>query len=300
MYYPLVRASSAKSWAAETVVEHAPTAMRDLVGSLGCYASTAKGSRPRLHYAPSIDSPHRTFHVTLILAHFLTDARGAMKIFNHILQYLKAPTTDAFPWGDEVVRLSVPLSIATGRRAMKAGEVQPIPQAHLETFVQGMTMMTANSLPRYTKSPGDFAKPRPGRDIIRDLRLSVSDTTALLQACRARRVTVTSVLNVLIVMAWVKDPAALAGYKTVGFPQFPIDKSKDLLEPYKGGVGLNISIVSFLFDARVIESCLQSGIGRFPAIWKAAKLAKAQIAENIVNQSICSVAIQDTETTVGE
>jgi hypothetical protein len=37
-------------------------------------------------------------------------------------------------------------------------------------------------------------------------------------------------------MAWVKHPEALAGYKTVGLPEFPIDKSMDLLDPYKGGV----------------------------------------------------------------
>jgi hypothetical protein len=78
-------------------------------------------------------------------------------------------------------------------------------------------MMLANSLPRYTKPSGDFARPRPGRDIIQDICLLVSESTALLQACRAHGVTVTSLLNVLIVMAFVNDPAVLAGNKPSDF-----------------------------------------------------------------------------------
>jgi hypothetical protein len=102
MYYPSVDASSAKAWAAETVVEYAPSTMSELVGSLEHTAATAQGSRPRLYIAPAIDSADRIFYVILILAHWTTDARGAVKIFNHILQHLEAPTTDALRGGTEL------------------------------------------------------------------------------------------------------------------------------------------------------------------------------------------------------
>jgi hypothetical protein len=71
--------------------------------------------------------------------------------------------------------------------------IDPPPPAHLQAFVQGMTTMITNSQPIFTKTPGDFTKPRPGRAIIQDLSLLVSDTAALLQACRSRGVIITSV-----------------------------------------------------------------------------------------------------------
>jgi hypothetical protein len=106
LYYPSVNISSANLWAAETVLEHAPTTMTDLVGSLAGTASTAREAKSRLHFALSIDSPNRVLLVTAITPHFLSNARGCMKFLNHILQNLKAPTKDALAWGQEGCRIS--------------------------------------------------------------------------------------------------------------------------------------------------------------------------------------------------
>jgi hypothetical protein len=283
VHYPLVDASSALDWAVETVVANKPSTMLELVDSLLSTSPTAHGSRGHLHFAPSPENPGRVFHLTLVVGHWVTDGLGGLRILNRVLENLNTASQKEYSWGDEVSRLSVPLAIATGLRVIRNGEIGLLPPAQVDNLLEGMSQAMSAVEPRFTKAPGEYAIPRPTRHVTEELCLSLSDSGALLAVCREHGVTITSLLNVLLLMAFVQTASALEGIKTVEMPAFSANRSDDLLEIYKGSVGLNIVFAPLSINARSLAACLNPTEHRTAEIWAAARALRDQMVQLTVS-----------------
>jgi hypothetical protein len=69
------------------------------------------------------------------------------------------------------------------------------------------------------------------------------------------------------------------------FPTFPIDKTMDVVEQYKGSVGLQVVFAPLDMDARLQEACLKPNGNQLAAVWGSAKVTKDLLLE----QSVCYV-----------
>jgi hypothetical protein len=121
-------------------------------------------------------------------------------------------------------------------------------------------------------------------DSVHEICLSPLDSKALLDACRAHHVSVTALLNVLLSMAFVGDPAGLANTKTLPIPFFSTHRGHDLLEEHKQSVGLQLVLAPFGLSSELLRSCW---VG-YPSmssdgIWTAAKESKRQLVEALVS-----------------
>lgn len=77
-----------------------------------------------------------------------------LKIFDRMLQLFKQPSSANFPWGHEVTRLSIPLSIALGRRTAFNGQVKALPEAEVNNFLADFMQGHVATMP--TLSPPTF------------------------------------------------------------------------------------------------------------------------------------------------
>jgi hypothetical protein len=276
LFYPLVDTGSASRWAEETVFQHPPTTMLDLVASLKDMAPTARSSRATLHFAHS--TTEDAIHVVLVTGHWITDGLGSFAILDRIVQYLNEPSARVHTWGNEVERLSIPLAIATGRRIAQSGQLVPLPQSHVDKVLGAMMGGVGAMEPSYTQPSGTHELPQTKPDVIRELSLSVHDTNALLDLCRSHGVTVTSLFSALLALVFVGDDSSISDFKTVQFPFFSINRGADLLDEYKSSVGLQLTLSPFAFDAVAIRKCLESGdCSSESQIWSLAAAAKAQL-----------------------
>lgn len=71
------------------------------------------------------------------------------------------------------------------------------------------------------------------QDVHRDLRLSETDSYALLTRCRAHDTTITALLNVLLTLTVVDNRDAIKSVKSVEIPFFPVYREDDLLDEYR-------------------------------------------------------------------
>lgn len=283
LYYPLVTTESALRWAQETVFEHAPQTMSELVASLKIDSPTASSSRASLHFARSRDGPD--IHVILVTGHWITDGRGSFRILSRILQCLNKSPSGAYDWGDEVCRLSVPLAIACGRRTAKSGQLVPMPQSRVDEVLASILDMNNAAQPSYVHPPGTHDLPQRKADVIHELCLTELESASLLQLCRTNGVTMTSLLNVLFALAYVEREQHISSHKTVQFPFFAIHREVDLLPMYKSSVGLQLTLSSFIVDARTVKDCLMSVQPQESDIWSMAAAGKKQLVEAKVSWS---------------
>lgn len=291
MMYPLVDAEGARRWAEETVTEHEPTTMSALVVSLKDASPTARLSQAGLHWAPS--STDGTFHVVFVGGHWLTDGRGAFKILNQLIRNIDIPPSGEYRWGEEVVRLSLPLAIATGRRTAKSGAVVPLPRSQVDGFLAALVKIDTAFRPCFAHPPSSRNVPRWSPDVIEELCLTESESSVIRHTCRARGITITALFNVILAMVFVEDPAALDEINTVQIPFFATHREDDMLEEHKGSVGLQLTISPFALDARSVQACLDPARSRASLIWSLAVKAKRQLAGATVRPRLHSL-VADT------
>lgn len=225
LFYPLVDTDEVNEWATETVYQHPPTTMLDLVASLKITSPTARSSRASPHFARS--STGDEVPVVLVTGHWIMDGLGSFTILNHILRYLNDPSTEIYKWGEEVEKLSKPLAIATGRRIAEKGQLVPLPQGDVDKVLGAMMEGAGAMEPSYIQRPGTHTLPQTKKDVVEELSLSVSDSDALLNLCRTHGVTITSLFSVLLALYFVGDDSLL-GSKTVQLPFFSINRGADL------------------------------------------------------------------------
>lgn len=202
LYYPDALEPDVEVWADETVVGHPSCTLSDLVASLKQIAPTARNHRASLHFASSHTG--NSFHVVLIAGHWLTDGRGALKIFNQILNDLNSPVGSSWNWGEEVARLSIPLALATGRRIAKSGEVVALPPDEVEAITSMIMEAESAAQPAFSHLSRRNEVNSSEPDVVHEIRLSLSDSKSLLKTCRQHGVSVTALLNVLLSMSFVK------------------------------------------------------------------------------------------------
>ncbi len=145
LHYPLVDGITATVWANETVICHDHTTGSGLAASLKDAAKTADGSdnnsRAVLHFAPD-PVVEGCFHLLFSSGHWITDGRGVFKMFDQMLAILNEEQSDfdsgakKYAWGEEVKRLSVPLSVAMGQRQARDGDLLPESDEELGAFVK--------------------------------------------------------------------------------------------------------------------------------------------------------------------
>ena len=217
LFYPLVDTDTVNRWAEETVYQHPPTTMLELVASLKKDAPTAKSSRASLHFARSTSGDE--VHVVFVTGHWITDGLGSFTILKHILGYLNNLSEGLYKWGEEVERLSIPLALATGRRTAKSGRLVPLPQGDVDRVLVAMMEGAGAMEPSYTQRPSIHRLPQSQKDVVREVSLSVSDSNALLNLCRSHGVTITALFSVLLALVFVGDDSLL-GSKTVQLPFF--------------------------------------------------------------------------------
>lgn len=116
IYYPDTSAQDAVRWSQETIIAHSQNDMPGLVKRIEQEIFDLGTPRPQLHFASS--SNETTFHLVLAFGHWITDGRGAFKIFNRILGHLNSRKSrnEDYLWGEELSRLSLPIGVASGRR----------------------------------------------------------------------------------------------------------------------------------------------------------------------------------------
>lgn len=177
---------------------------------------------------------------------------------DHILRFLNEPAPPPkYSWGNEVGRLSVPLSIATGRRTASGGLLDPLPPSQVAEFMEGFFGMYMQSQPSLSLPAGTHPLPQTGPDEVQERRLSVEDSRALLEMCRAHGVSITALLNVLSLAAFAsQSPERLSDCKTAEIPAFPISRSALLSPPHRNEIGLQIESVSVSVPPGSIQACL--------------------------------------------
>jgi len=283
LFYPDVQQADVDKWARRTVIGHERCTLPELVASLKHTAPTTRSHRASIHFAPSPTG--NSFHVVLVAGHWLTDGRGAVKILNYILNSINTGVDARWRWGEEAARLSVPLPLATGRRTAKDGKVVPLPADEVQAVLKIMIDADAASQPGFSHSPNVGKLDRSKPDVIHEIRLSPSESTSLLDACRSHGVSVTALLNVLLSMSFVGNSEAVSDSKTVPMPFFPTDRGHDLLEEYRGSVGLNLVLFTLGLPSDLLRSCWSSCPDTdSQAIWEAAKESKRRITEALVSQ----------------
>jgi hypothetical protein len=280
-------------WASKTVHKHDSSTNADLVALLKRTAPTARDHQASIHFAPSLVG--NSFHVLLVAGHWLTDGRGAIKILNYILNNLNTAENAGWNWGEEAARLSIPLPLATGRRVAKSGKILPLPieevQAVLSMIIGGETA----TQPAFSHPQRLYDADRNEVDSIHEICLSPLDSKALLDACRAHHVSVTALLNVLLSMAFVGEPAVLANSKTVPIPFFSTHRGHDLLEQHMQSVGLQLVLAPFGLSSELLRSSWRS----YPSIssdgiWTAARESKRQLVEAVVSRYLAqSMSLTD-------
>jgi hypothetical protein len=276
LLYPLVDTGSASRWAEETVFQHPPTTMLDLVASLKDNAPTARSSRATLHFAHS--STGDAIHVVLVTGHWVTDGLGSFNILDRIAQYLNNPSGGVYSWGEEVARLSIPLSIATGRRIAKSGKLVPLPQSQVNEVLGAVFQGVGGMEPSYIQDPGTHELPQTKKDIIHELCLHQTESNTLLVLCRTHKITITALFSVLLALVFVGDDGSISDFKTLQFPFFSINRGADLLDEYKSSVGLQLTLSPFAFDSAAIRKCRESGdCSSESQIWRLAAAAKEQL-----------------------
>jgi hypothetical protein len=283
LFYPDVQQVDVDVWARETVVRHDSCTLAELVASLKHIAPTARNHRASIHFAPC--SNDNSFHVVLVAGHWLTDGRGAFKILRYILDSLNTGATIEWVWGQEAARLSIPLPLATGRRFSKSGKFVPLPADEVQA-VLNMVMGAGEAAQPYFSHPprNNDVQLSSQPDIVQEIRLSTSDSTALLHACRAHGVSVTALLNIVLLMSFVENPEALSNSRTVSMPFFPTHRGHNLHEEHRDSFGMQTAVFTFSLASDLIRSCWTS----YPAIdvdaiWEAAKESKRQILEALVS-----------------
>jgi len=139
--------------------------------------------------------------------------------------------------------------------------------------------------PAFSHSQRLYDPDRSKDDSIHDICLSPLDSKALLDACRAKNVSVTALLNVLLSMAFIGEPAVLGDSKTLPIPFFSTHRGHDLLEEHKQSIGLQLVLASFGLSSELLRSCWSS----YPSIssdgiWTAARESKRQLVAAVVSQ----------------
>jgi hypothetical protein len=213
-----------------------------------------------------------------VAGHWITNGLGGSKILNRVLQNLNHCRAHIYEWGEEVVRLSVPSFIATGHRVVRDGEIVQLPEEDVRRSQKVFTENFVQTQPFFTQPPGQQVQLRTSPDVIEELRLSESDSTALLRSCREHGVTVTALLNILYAMAYVKDPQALSGFKTVALSGSPVNNHGNLLHQYKDSIGRQLTVSPMVFDSRLVQACLDAN-SFHEAIWEAAEVARKQMVD---------------------
>jgi hypothetical protein len=283
LFYPDVKEADVEMWAVKTVYQHDSSTNASLVASLKRTAPTARDHQASIHFAPSLIG--NSFHVVLVAGHWLTDGRGAIKILNYILNNLNTAVDAEWNWGEEAARLSIPLPVATGRRVAKSGKVIPLPTEEVQAVLSMIIGGDLATQPAFSHPQRLYDTDRSDVDSVHDICLSPLDSKALLDACRAHHVSVTALLNVLLSMAFVGEPAVLAGSKTVPIPFFSTHRGHDLLEEHKQSVGLQLVLAPFGLSSELLRSCWIT----YPSmssdgIWRAARESKRQLVEAVVSQ----------------
>lgn len=142
---------SALKWAEETVISHDSTNQVGLIDKVKEIITLADGtdrSRASLHFAPDTQVNGR-FHLVFSAGHWVTDGRGAFRIFHRILKILNeagsSVTAQKLSWGDEVSRLSLPLPLASGQRHAIEGDIIPTKHKALTGFLAGVIEAKSNA-----------------------------------------------------------------------------------------------------------------------------------------------------------
>jgi len=282
LFYPDVNEADVEMWASKTVHQHDSSTTANLVAILKRTAPTARDHQASIHFAPSLVG--NSFHVVLVAGHWLTDGRGAIKILNYILNNLNKAEAAEWHWGEEAARLSIPLPLATGRRVAKSGKVIPLPIEEVQGVLSMIIGGESATQPAFSHPQRLYDPDRSKVDSIHDICLSLLDSKALLDACRAKNVSITALLNVLLSMAFVGEPAVLGDSKTVPIPFFSTHRGHDLLEEHKQSIGLQLVLAPFGLSSEVLRSCWSS----YPStssdgIWTAARESKRQLVEAVVS-----------------
>jgi hypothetical protein len=92
----------------------------------------------------------------------------------------------------EAVRLSVPLSIGTGQRVVSTGVIatggiEPLPLAKVKGLLKAIEEMESAGEPRFTKSPGQLAMPRPVSNVTQELACQFDNSIAVLSSAWRHR-----------------------------------------------------------------------------------------------------------------
>jgi len=283
LFYPDVNEADVEIWASKTVHQHDSSTNADLVAFLKRTAPTARDHQASIHFAPSLIG--NSFHVVLVAGHWLTDGRGAIKILDYILNNLNKAEDAGWNWGEEAARLSIPLPVATGRRVAKSGKVIPLPIEEVQAVLSMIIGGDLATQPAFSHPQRHHDRDRSKVDSIHDICLSPSDSKALLDACRAHHVSVTALLNVLLSMAFIGEPAVLGDSKTVPIPFFSTHRGHDLLKEHEQSIGLQLVLAPFGLSSELLRSCWSS----YPStssdgIWTAARESKRQLVEAVVSQ----------------
>jgi len=160
-----------------------------------------------------------------------------------------------------------------------------LPSLQVEGFMGAFMAAFAVTQPEFNRPFGTHSLPGLEPNVQQKICLDEAESALLLQLCRANGVTVTALLNVLYLIAFVRDRAQLTGMKTVPIPAFSLHRGSDLLEGHSESVGVQLSLMPFALDARLVGECLLPE-RRPEAIWAASKTAKGLMSQAMVSTRV--------------
>lgn len=178
--YQTPTTESIEAWVKETFVVEKASQPDDVI------ASYPLKDTPTLHFFPESST------VLLLVSHWRIDALGTCMLLNRLFTLVAAETVVPPPelWSAALEKISPPIEDAVGAPSIEASAQNPALEEFARRYIKHHhhTAVNAGGLPFKDAS----AAKRPSRAAV---TLSQSSTTALVNACRERGITVTSAVH---------------------------------------------------------------------------------------------------------